>query len=1333
MKAFEGFSAESFEQFIRVLALKVLGPGVTIFGNGPDGGREASFHGRVNYPFPPAQQWEGYGVIQAKFKERQEGTRKEQSWAEAQLSAELAKWMSSAKRNPKPDYFVFCTNVDLTSGAGGGRATLERILKEKSASIGMKQYAIWDMNQLMAYVDGHQEIRTRFLTFFTPGDLLAQFAKQFSQIPDPDSVLTAFLCRDLLADEDARLSQAGDRSEDRIRLADVFIDLPARDSPDQIAYELEETEPLPAASLHALAITAAHKLDPLALDDHRQPQEASDEGHKQRLYGRHLFIGGPGSGKSTIGQFLAQMHRAALLDRRSKYRLESGVRNIIGAIKARAAEESFAWPTTPRFPFRVELNAFAKALAATGRDSVSTLSEYLRRALSHDIQVSHIDLREWLRSFPWLLVLDGLDEVPSSSNRRQVVSAIQNFLGEARDVEADILVVATSRPDGYDGEFDGEEVRSHFLLPLSKQRALACAKRYLDAKSRAKNDQRSVEAMQTLTAAIEGPLVARLMASPLQVTFMVTVVVASGKPSESRWQLFNDYYRTIYERELHKAVRPFDRVLNERRQDIDALHYRVGFILQCRAERSGGTQSDLGIDEFETLVDRCLRENGLDGEWLTNQRAMIVDAAKLRLVFLTSRTVGRLSFDIRSLQEYMAAACITNADSNEIIDRLELVAHSAYWRNTFLFAVGRFFVEPRMRVHRDKIRLLCEDLNRKDPQRASVKLGSRLALEILESGTVGDVPLVSRSLAECSLDLLADPPPRFEDLPQRLAGIYDGPMEDEFRKAISVWLGQSELSRSLRAWMVLLFLEQGGTSWATPLIAAKWPTDSQHALLVARRWLAASNIYHAESRPVMAVEASGRTADLARNLSLQSAYSLFQAIDDRRSMGEPAWLGDVVDLVRSRFLRLMNVIAEDKLMLFQLPIMPLRSEAERGARAALHVAQIPGSHPDWQRAAPVFEFIAEPSVVRLASALETLADTDTADLEMWMQVSPWPLRACLVTRTDSQSLRALATSVRSNALGSEADWKALEARWNDEGIGIEEYCGLLFKTEIPAMGIAGHLSFDAVAAPRILRYVKHLINRVRALPPSSTKESVAWGLHYLVGSVDVPSDSRVDLMQDILQSRVTWDSTAFGLNPTFFQKHIDRWIPFFDAVGRSPKLTFSDFMWDPDELPVESLLDAFAADRNRVGLLRLAAFWSAAGVTISNSMVPSMRIDAIEPREFRWSVLLLQTCHIALDSERARTVAAQLGDIIRSAENKSAILESFASAIENHAKVIPATREVLEEVYSHVPETDWELRGRMEAVRLTLLQGLPSSFDPPSLERMGLPYLDHEQSDHTVH
>lgn len=55
-----------FEQMCQALALFVLGPGIQVYGAGPDGGREVSFDGRLAYP-NAGEPWDGYGVLQAKY------------------------------------------------------------------------------------------------------------------------------------------------------------------------------------------------------------------------------------------------------------------------------------------------------------------------------------------------------------------------------------------------------------------------------------------------------------------------------------------------------------------------------------------------------------------------------------------------------------------------------------------------------------------------------------------------------------------------------------------------------------------------------------------------------------------------------------------------------------------------------------------------------------------------------------------------------------------------------------------------------------------------------------------------------------------------------------------------------------------------------------------------------------------------------------------------------------------------------------------------------------------------------------------------------------------
>lgn len=1311
---FQGFSPDSFEQFIRALALKVLGPGLSVFGNGPDGGREATFQGKINYPHPPVNIWDGYGVVQAKFKEKTEGTQKDQEWAEKQLDRELLIWETSLKRTPKPEYFIFCTNVELSSAANGGRESVEKVFKKHQKKLCLKGHCIWDANQLKAFIDGQSEIRRRFKCFFTSGDLLEELSKSLLNIPTPDAVLTAYLSRGVLADEDARLSQAGDRSEDRIKLASVFVDLHAGLTPSAEPAQ-EAPGDLSPASLHYLLNASSLKLDPIALNDAKSQQDS-----RPPLFGRFVFLGGPGSGKSTIGQFLAQIHRAAILARRPQHRLEHKVLQVIDNIKCRCEEDKERWPITPRYPFRVELNAFAKALAAGQKGGVTSLSEYLRKDLSSDVNITHQDLRVWMQSFPWLLVLDGLDEVPSSSNRREVVAAIQAFLIEARDVESDLMIVATSRPDGYGGEFDGDDVAQLHLLPLSKARALACAQKYVSAKAASKGDHRAKEAMVTLKSAIENPLVAKLMVSPLQVTFMVTVVAASGKPSESRWQLFNDYYRTIYERELHKAVRPFDKVLNERRQDIDALHHKVGFILQCRGESSGGTKADMSLEEFEMLVTACLEENGLGPDELAHQREMILGAANQRLVFLTCRTPKRISFDVRSLQEYMAAACLTNADSNVIIARLEQIAHSAYWRNTFLFSIGRFFVEPRMRDHRDKVRLLCEDLNLRDPDRSSVRLGSRLALEILESGTIGNVPLIGRSLAKCSLELLGVPSDgRNLGLLERLASIYNPALENEFQGAIKLWIGQKDFPLCVSAWLLLIILENRNVIWANQMASKEWPKSLEDAEALLARWLSY------ESGPIdqkISPPTVERLTRLIPQISPSEYDRLFSHIRIDTGVSQSLWFSALTSWWSADGVIEVVVNNVDKASGLKLKLngVPLENNAELLSKVKTLTNEDP-IHPLWKHLLTITEFLGEPTASNLVTALETIANT--VDVSSWEDLAyllPWPIACCLVSASSKVELLNFASEARAGKLGDFAEWIKIESGWKESGIDISALSSPIYNGSpflIPAVSQASSSGVESNIANSASQM---LLNVIKGSTDSKVRASLAWILaFYWRCQGTLQCLEPIEIQTKVLPYRKSWTSDEFYIGNEDFSTNPVAWINLFDEIGAMSNLRCSGGRWEDGE-SMSWLFQEFTKDRTKTGLLRLAGFWYAVHGDAYPELQNVQSIDQLQDPKLKLSIMLLCMSHSELTDDAARSLASRLPSVIGD-HCEPQCLDLLLTSIERHGKKVFALDVILQKLINLIPTNEWNLLGRAYSSRNGFVQMRSSGLNQQKLEELGLP------------
>ena len=54
--------------WFRALAARVLGSGIVVFGDGPDGGREATFERKLTFP-STVEGWDGYGVVQAKYRQ----------------------------------------------------------------------------------------------------------------------------------------------------------------------------------------------------------------------------------------------------------------------------------------------------------------------------------------------------------------------------------------------------------------------------------------------------------------------------------------------------------------------------------------------------------------------------------------------------------------------------------------------------------------------------------------------------------------------------------------------------------------------------------------------------------------------------------------------------------------------------------------------------------------------------------------------------------------------------------------------------------------------------------------------------------------------------------------------------------------------------------------------------------------------------------------------------------------------------------------------------------------------------------------------------------------
>jgi hypothetical protein len=224
------------------------------------------------------------------------------------------------------------------------------------------------------------------------------------------------------------------------------------------------------------------------------------------------------------------------------------------------------------------------------------------------VDVTPATLQSWLTDWPWILILDGLDEVASTHARDQLMAAIGDLLVDAAD--ADLLIVATTRPQGYTGEFDTEVYEHLVLEDLSASEAVGYARGLVEARHPDDVDHQR-QLLERLERAAHEPLTARLMRTPLQVTIMTSLLEVRPRPPRDRYRLFEAYYETIY---LREAGKPgfLAQVLADHRQDVDALHDRVGLHLQVAAEGEGEADAGLPAHQLRQMALTRLADEGYD-------------------------------------------------------------------------------------------------------------------------------------------------------------------------------------------------------------------------------------------------------------------------------------------------------------------------------------------------------------------------------------------------------------------------------------------------------------------------------------------------------------------------------------------------------------------------------------------------------------------------------------------------------------------------------------------------------------------------------------------------
>ena len=1100
-------SPRSFEQLIQSLAIRVLGPGIVVFGDGPDGGREATFERKLDYP-TPEDAWDGYGVVQAKFRQRLGSTQDNGSWAVEQLKDEIRKYTDPDNNLRSPDYFIYATNVVLTPvNERGSKDRVIAVLEDFKKQSTLKGYAVWDYDQIRAFLDAYEDVRIAYATFITPGDVLGKIIGLLQPSPhDLHGILLNYLEKEFLRDQFVNLGQAGHDSEEPIPLATVFVDLPTSDENRVFAYDVFDDDDFDERNVRISALHGAgfiknilaassQRLDPAHIGTSTLTNnfELDVQGQSQ---GRYVLIGGPGQGKTTLTQFICQIFRASIISEQSPHTLSPEALQALSIIQRHCEIEGIDHLVVPRFPFKIILSDFARALTSSAAHPVNSVLGYLVRQVrirtDNDITVN--DLRRFLSVYPSVIIFDGLDEVPASSNRDQVLDAIRDFWIDVTGANADILAIATSRPQGYDEDFSPLHYRHQQLAELSDELSWHVAQRLTEVRYRLDEDRKE-RVLERLERAVRDESTARLMRSPLQVTIMAALVDRIGQPPQARWELFRLYYDVIYDREVERNI-PASHILREYRPDIRAIHNQVGLILQIDSERTGRTDAKLSRDRFVSLVvARLSGEGHPDGD----QHILaghIVEAASQRLVFLVEVESEQIGFEIRSLQEFMAAESLMDGADQSIRNRLDEIAAIPFWRNVFLFAAGKCFAERQ--DLRDVVHAICADLNEagSDAIAGACLAGSDLAIALLEEGSPARQPKYENLLTRIAIRALDAANP---SLQSRLANVYGSQLRDTFHDEIQLRLAGTGSIRSTGAWNCLLQLIANGLPWANALANEHWPHDLNEQIA----------ILQAVAEPMRNTWAADKILSILPYAPVDTFRDQFQ-FARVRDFGPGRDLTPTEDAVVSALRFDMRPAgAEIDALGTGVSYGPLIRANGSNNVSLQQFRDIEGWHPSWNLYKWTARFLETPSNESLSLALASIADdfdfgANKNAKSAWFMV-PWPILACLASCENRSELLETAEKAARGELGDYGDWLAAENRWLNTGIILDDLLGmpdsrLPFDPEIAEIGFPTTLSTLAamIVPERSKTKLEDLANIFAGLPEGRTRTFVAGLINWML-------------------------------------------------------------------------------------------------------------------------------------------------------------------------------------------------------------------------------------------
>ena len=664
---FENLGEDRFQHFCQALLIPEFSNVQCFPIHQQDGGRDAISMTWATLESP-------FIVYQVKYVRRPQAEPKPWKWLVETIEAELPKVQKLIQAGA--EQYILMTNVSGTAHPDSGSIDKMNTVLRSTISIPSQ---CWWRDDLSRRLDNQPDLRWAFSELITGPDLLRlllEFGLQ-DNLQRRSRAIATYLSDQFKQDKEVRFKQV----ELQNNLLELFIDVPVF-IPRRGRHQGRSVRRFRHLSRH------------YAVDQEFTGEEEEQIGCAatlleplfQREFPLVVIEGAPGQGKSTIVQYVSQLHRMRLLnhqfpgDHPDRYQ-----------------------PLYARLPFKIDLRDFSTWMSGgnpfvtdtedSGHNGIQrSLETFLSAQVTHHsggASFSVDDLHAVVQASAILLVLDGLDEIADLSRRTAVTHELCRSINRLKGVALDLQCIITSRPSVFaDSPSFSEDYLYLELRSITKSQIKSYADKWIKAKQISGKDASDIQ--KILNEKIDQPHLAELSRNPMQLAILLSLIHSRGSSlPEKRTALYYNYMEYFFGREAEKSP-----VVRMHRDLLIDIHCYLAWLLHAESE-SGGNGGSVSRERLLSLVREYLTNEEHDESLAESLFAGMVE----RVVALVSRVEGTFEFEVQPLREYFAARCLYETapysppgaeKQGTLPDRFDAIARNGYWLNVTRFYAGCF-------------------------------------------------------------------------------------------------------------------------------------------------------------------------------------------------------------------------------------------------------------------------------------------------------------------------------------------------------------------------------------------------------------------------------------------------------------------------------------------------------------------------------------------------------------------------------------------------------------------------------------------------------------------